>query len=184
VHGKFFFFENRTVLIKCVVISLASRNPKNFNPSRFVPGMVSSDYVPSPTFSDRVKRKREAENKENKKVWVKDKEELPSKPEPKKPLVNLPSFPEVVRTHHLPLVLKSKSGDSLQVYLLTAGVRDEEGVLVYDVEFDDKTVKKNVPRSALTIPAATSYQIMRLQESQQSASTPKRPSKNHRSSRR
>ena len=89
---------------------------------------------------------------------------------------NLPPFPDVVRTHHLPLTLKSRRGDSLQVYLHSYA-RTEDGVLVYDVSFDDGTLKLSIPRSSLFVPPSTSYEMMRLQESQSSAArTPPRKS--------
>lgn len=121
-----------------------------------------SDYVPSPTFSDRVKKRKSTDEKAE---------------EPKILKPSGPPFPDVVRSHRLPLVLKSKSGDSLQVYLISYAKKDENGQLTYDVEFDDGTVKESVPRAALSVPASTSYQIMRLQESQQCNETPPRQRK-------
>ena len=129
---------------------------------------MSDEYIPSPTFSDRVKRRKSEENKADNMVEAVIL---------KKPTINkgakLPPFPDIIRSHHLPLVLKSKSGDSLQVYLLSYAKKDEEGYYMYDVEFDDKSTKNNIPRAALSIPSSTSYEMMRLQESQQS--TPPRP---------
>ncbi len=110
-----------------------------------------SDYIPSPTFSEKLKSKQSLST-----------------------VVNKPPFPDLVRRHHLPLVLKTRSGDSVQVYIISYSKKDENGVLVYDVEFDDGAVKENVPRSALSVPPATNYQIMRLQESQEGAATPRR----------
>lgn len=126
-----------------------------------------SEYVPSPTFSDRVKKRKSTD----------EKPEIKKAEEPKILKPSGPPFPDVVRSHRLPLVLKSKSGDSLQVYLISYAKKDENGQLTYDVEFDDGTVKEGVPRAALSIPASTSYQIMRLQESQQSNETPPRQRK-------
>ncbi len=131
-----------------------------------------SDYVPSPTFSDRVKKRR----------CVDSRDEEAAEKKSEKPVVVRPSgppFPDVVRTHRLPLVLKSRRGDSLQVYLRSSGRKDENGQLVYDIEFDDGTLKLGVPRSALTAPASTSYQIMILQRSdtQNSVATPIRQRK-------
>jgi hypothetical protein len=129
---------------------------------------MSDEYIPSPTFSDRVKRRKSEENKADNMV-----ETIPVK----KPTINkgvkLPPFPDIIRSHHLPLVLKSKSGDSLQVYLVSYAKKDEDGYYMYDVEFDDMSTKNNIPRAALSIPSSTSYEMMRLQESQQS--TPPRP---------
>ena len=117
--------------------------------------------VPSPTFSEKVKIARAAEALVAKKV------------------VKLPAFPDVIRAHHLPLVLKSRSGDSLQVYLTSYAKKDSDGCFVYDVEFDDGTKKCDVPRAALSIPPETSYQMMRLQgDSQQT--TPPRQKKSRR----
>ena len=111
---------------------------------------VMTDYVPSPTFSEKIAAKT-TERLEEKK---------------------LPPFPDCVRSHRLPLVLKSRNGDSLQVYLISYAKKDESGLVVYDVEFDDRTKKENVARTSLSIPPATSYQIMRLQESQEVSKTP------------
>ena len=133
----------------------------------------SSSYVPSPTFSERVKRTRHStENR------------IPANPgtaesdvhlQPKKKHPQLPAFPDAVRAHRLPLVLKSSRGDSLQVYLVSYARKDPEVGITYDVEFDDGTLKKNVPRYSLSAPPETSYQLMRLQDSQESlARTPVR----------
>jgi hypothetical protein len=120
------------------------------------------DEVPSPTFSDRVKRARAAEALGVKKV------------------VKLPAFPDVIRAHHLPLVLKSRSGDSLQVYLTSYAKNDKDGCFVYDVEFDDGSRRIDVPRAALSIPPETSYQMMRLQGDDSQQTTPPRVKKSRR----
>ena len=124
----------------------------------------SPPYVPTPTFSERMMRRKKADPETHQ---SNQSSTSASSTEP---------FPDVVRTHHLPLTLKSRRGDSLQVYLHSYA-RTEDGVLVYDVSFDDGTLKLSIPRSSLFVPPSTSYEMMRLQESQSSAArTPPRKS--------
>ena len=136
--------------------------------------MSESGYVPSPTFSERM-AKRQKSDLEN----ISTNES--TAPEIKKTINNLPAFDDLVRQHHLPLVLKSRNGDSLQVYLHSYP-RLEEEVLVYDVEFDDGTVKQSVPRSAISLPPPSSYQLMMLQQESQASKTitPQKRHKNRR----
>jgi hypothetical protein len=125
--------------------------------------MVSSEeeYVLSPTFSEKVRRVR---------VQLGETAHPATQVHAKKKQPQLPAFPDAVRTHHLPLVMKSSRGDSLQVYVVSYAKKDPEIGVVYDVEFDDGTLKENVPRNVLSVPPATSYQLMRLQDSQESIS--------------
>jgi hypothetical protein len=125
---------------------------------------MAEEYVPTPTFSERMKAaKKRRKSVENELAKV------------KKKMTNLPKFDDRVRAHRLPLVLKSKKGDSLQVYIHSYP-RLEEEVLVYDVEFDDGAIETSVPRSALSLPPSSSYQLMMLQQESQGSisSTPQR----------
>lgn len=85
---------------------------------------------------------------------------------PVKKTVSLGPLPDVVRAHRLPLTMKSKSGDTLQVYLRGFPRKSPDLGLVYDIEFDDLSPLEGVPRNALTIPPETAYRILLLQESQ------------------
>ena len=141
-----------------------------------------SDYVPTPTFSERKAAKRKSDEMDEVqveespvskgKISIGQKtKEAPSRPQ-------AAPLPDVIRQHRLPLTLKA-GGDSLQVYLKSYA-RHEADVLVYDVEFDDGAVKRSVPRTALHIPPSTSYQVLRLQESQSPAKTPTREERRRR----
>lgn len=147
-----------------------------------------SDYVPTPSFSERKAARRSAHSRSRSREVLNCDEDVviiscenvssnskhvAAAEEKKKPVKPLAPLPDVIRQHRLPLTMKSH-GDSLQVYLRSYARTNEEGILVYDIEFDDGAIKENVHRAALHIPAATSYQMLQLQESQTSVRTPTR----------
>ena len=128
--------------------------------------MTNLNHPISPTFSERKLSAQTSLHSPTSPI------NLVSPPKQLKPN-HLPPFPDVVRTHRLPLAMKIR-GDTVQVYLHSFPRIEPDGVFVYDIEFDDGSIQESVCRNSIFIPSSTAYQMLILQESQTSVKTPTR----------